>query len=311
MFDEYGRKIDYLRISLTERCQQKCTYCSRENGGSCVKENELSAEEIISIARVAGELGFVKIRLTGGEPLLRRDLLKIISSIKSLGFYRDISLTTNAQLLSDMAEELKESGLDRINISLDSTDAKIYNKITGGGDLQAALDGIKSAVKAGLLPVKINAVLIKGINDGEIDKLISLAIHNPVDVRFIELMPMGENGSQGVSNESIIAERDYLTPVESDVHSPAKMYTAEGFAGRIGFISPISSSFCGKCSRMRVTADGFLRPCLGDNLEIPIKDVLGSNEGIKQRIQLAIQKKPEKNSFGCFETSRKMNRIGG
>lgn len=311
MFDNFGRRIDYLRLSLTERCQQKCTYCSRENGGACIKESELTANDFISIARAAASLGFVKIRLTGGEPLLRRDICDIIYGISELHSYEDISVTTNAQLLAPMAKNLKSAGLNRINISLDSTDSEIYNRITGGGDLQKTLEGIRSAVEVGLSPVKINAVLIRGINDSEIDKLISIAKYNPVDIRFIELMPMGEKGSEGVSNESIISARPWLIPCESDIRSPSAMYKAEGFAGKIGFISPVSESFCSACSRMRVTADGFLRPCLGNNTEIPLRDALGNETEIAERLKEAILAKPEKNSFFSFETNRKMNRIGG
>lgn len=311
MLDSFGRKIEYLRLSLTERCQQKCTYCSKSNG-VCLKENELSASDFIFIAEICARLGFSKIRLTGGEPLLRRDIEEIISGISSLDAYEDIALTTNAQLLAPIAEKLKRAGLHRCNISLDSLKPEVYRAITGG-ELVPAFEGIRAAARA-FGKIKINTVLIKGINDGEAGDFIELAKRYPIDVRFIELMPMGDGG-EGVKTDEILARKPELRLCENQrCSSPAVYYKGADFAGRVGFISPMSHSFCTDCNRLRITNDGNLRPCLGANIEFSLREaVLGRDAHETQKIiERAILSKPEKNCFGGdFIPSRKMNRIGG
>ena len=312
MLDCFSRKIDYLRLSVTCRCQQKCAYCSRESGGKCIKESELSPEKFEKIAAACALLGFKKIRITGGEPLMRRDLAEIVSRISALGKYEDIAITTNAQMLAEQAAALKKAGVMRCTISLDSLNKEKYEAITGGS-FDAVIRGIKAAALVFNPPLKFNVVLIKGKNDNEIDDFISLAREYPCHVRFIELMPMGEGGCDGVSNAAILKNHGFLVPCATDSGSPAAMYTADGFKGKVGFISPVSSCFCSECNRLRITSDGCVRPCLGDNLEIPLSDALdGDIAALSEQIAFAISQKPQRNSFGGgFETQRKMNRIGG
>ncbi len=313
MTDEFGRKIEYLRLSLTERCQQKCTYCSKSDGGECVKDNELRGDDFVFVAEVCAKLGFKKIRLTGGEPLLRRDLCEIISGISAIGAYEDIALTTNARLLSQQAESLRNAGLMRCNISLDSLNPEIYKKITGSS-LEPVIEGISCAEKHSLTPIKLNTVIIKGINDGEIGSFIDIARNHSIDVRFIELMPMGDGG-EGISNKEILENHPELVLCENQNKAePAVYYAANGFKGRVGFISPMSDSFCAFCNRIRITSDGTLRPCLGANIEVPLREAIVERDSdkLKSLITDCIRRKPEKNSFGCgFCPSRKMNRIGG
>ena len=311
MVDSFGRKIDYLRMSLTGRCQQRCTYCARESGGKCVKDSELSAEDFIFTASVFASLGFRKIRLTGGEPLLRRDILQTIKGISETGVYEDTALTTNGLELAKLCLPMKEAGLKRINISLDSTDPEIYKNITGA-DLTPVLEGLYKAIEV-FDNVKINAVLLKDINSNP-DGLFKIAENYPVTVRFIELMPMGGKG-RGVTADEILARYPELRPLQGgDEHSPERLYTAEGYKGKIGFISPVSRSFCSGCNRMRLTWDGKLRPCLGDELEIDAAEAIikKDSEALTSLIEKAIEMKPEKNSFGTdFNAVRPMNAIGG
>lgn len=312
MNDSFGRKIEYLRISLTERCQQKCTYCSSSHGGDCVKQHELSADDFIFIAEICADLGFKKIRLTGGEPLLRRDLTEIVKGISGLGAFNDIALTTNAQMLAEQADELKKAGLKRCNISLDSLRSDTYRKITGS-ELPPVFDGIRKAYNV-FGNIKINTVLIKNVNDNEAGDFIKLAEKYPIDVRFIELMPMG-NGGEGVKTDEILAVHKELKLCENENPcAPAVYYKGENFAGRVGFISPISHKFCESCNRLRVTSDGTVRPCLGSNEEFSIRSAVLDRDRVKTReiIESAIRAKPQKSCFGGeFKTSRTMNRIGG
>lgn len=312
MNDCYERKIEYLRLSLTERCQQKCSYCSASHGGDCMKKHELSAEDFIFIAEVCADIGFKKIRLTGGEPLLRRDLTEIIKGISELGAFNDIAITTNAQMLAEQADELKKSGLMRCNVSLDSLKEDTYRKITGS-DITPVFDGIRKAYEI-FGNLKINTVLIKNINDNEVDDFILLAKNHPIDVRFIELMPMG-NGGEGVKTDEILLLHPELKLCENENPcAPAVYYKGESFAGRVGFISPISHKFCGNCNRLRITSDGTVRPCLGSNEELSIRSAVLERDRVKTRelIEKAIKSKPEKSCFGGeFTPSRTMNRIGG
>lgn len=311
MVDSFGRNIDYIRMSLTSRCQQKCIYCARENGGRCVKENELSASDFIFAAEAFAELGFKKIRLTGGEPLLRKDILEIIRGVSSIGSYEDIALTTNGLELDKFCLPLKEAGLKRINVSLDSLKADTYESITGAS-LDSVVKGINKAVKV-FDEVKINAVLIKGVNDNP-DELVEFAKYNPVTVRFIELMPMGGRG-EGIKGEDILARYPFLVPVKkADGHSPEILYTSYGFSGKIGLINSISDSFCKNCNRMRLTWDGKLRPCLGVDMEIDAAESIVAKDkaALCKLITEAINIKPEKNKFSDnFSSCRPMTGIGG
>ena len=315
MKDAFGRQIDYLRLSLTERCTLHCAYC-RVDEGVCPKIQELSADELILLAEAAVELGITRIRLTGGEPLLRKDLLQIVRGISSLSGLRDLSMTTNAQMLAEIAADLKEAGLDRLNISMDTLNADLFKELTGGS-LQKVLDGIQAAIAAGFDPIKINVVLMRGVNDHELDDFIRLTSKYKVDVRFIEYMPIGNgNGSERLrlNNQELITARPWLIPVPPRFNGqPSSDYTYEGALGRVGFISPISHRFCSDCNRIRIMSDGSLRTCLGRDAEIPLREALAEGkDGLKQAISQAILQKPEHHRFDQeVLNGRNMSRIGG
>lgn len=315
MIDRLGRNIDYLRLSVTERCTLRCAYC-RVDEEICPKAAELSKSELIRISKACAALGINKIRLTGGEPMLRKDIIEIVNGMSAIDGIREITMTTNAQQLAGKAGDLKYAGLDRINISLDSLDSDKFREISGG-DLGSVLSGIDEAILADLLPVKINVVLVKGINDSEVDDFIALTKDKPIDVRFIELMPIGELGrddSLRVDNSKLIAARPYLKQLPPRYKAqPSSDYAVDGYEGRVGFISPISHRFCASCNRIRVMSDGTFRPCLGDNLEITLIDSLkaGDNELI-ETIRQAIYEKTSGHHFnGSFRSIRVMSSIGG
>lgn len=316
MNDQYGRKIEYLRLSLTERCTLKCTYC-RAGEGLCPKKDELSADEFLRIVRAMAAVGIRKVRLTGGEPMLRRDLIEIISGIRAVDGIEEITMTTNAQHLPGQSAALKQAGLDRLNISLDSLKPERYKEITGGGSLEKVLTGINEALSAGFIPIKLNAVLLRGVNDDEADDFITLTKDRPIHVRFIEWMPLGasDQADLRVTGDDLLQTRPYLVPVAPLYKGqPSRDYYVPGYAGRVGFIDPVSHRFCADCNRVRITSDGTLRPCLGDNLEFPLGDALASGDDrqLEDAIRSAILRKPENHSFcRTFQTERTMNRIGG
>ena len=344
MRDSYGRNIEYLRLSLTDRCNLRCTYC--RDASTTPSADELSGERIERITRCMTLMGINKVRLTGGEPLLRRDLedcIKIISANKSI---IDLCMTTNAHGLALRADALKKAGLMRINVSLDSMQKDRFAKITGGGDVAQVLEGIDAALDAGLFPVKLNCVVVKGKNDDEIDSFIALARAKPLHVRFIELMPMGgvQNDGLRIANDSLLSRFPELVPVpaanaeqrgadpgaqretnsvaqrgtnsvaERGTNSVALEYSAPGFRGTVGLISPVTRPFCNACNRVRITHDGKLRPCLGDNAEIDLLPLLKQNddEALCAAIERAIFNKPKGHRFNeGFVSQRQMNRIGG
>lgn len=320
MKDQFGRTIEYLRISVTQKCSLNCIYCNPDSASAKKEDCEsLTPEDFHTVVRIMADLGIRKVRLTGGEPLLRKDICEIISAISSIDQIVDLSLTTNGQNLEKMAVSLKKAGLKRINISLDSLDAGNYAFITGGGSLEKVMRGIDAAIAAGLNPVKINVVPVKGVNDREIDGLIRLAIEKPVEVRFIELMPVGafgENNRDKIVYHSEII-RDHPELIKADpaagTSGPAELYTIEGAKGRIGLISPMSHRFCGSCNRIRLTCDGKLKPCLGDNREVDILKMLRENPAdLPERIRETIFNKPRGHHFNeGFSSSRNMNHIGG
>ena len=313
MTDNFGREITYLRLSVTQRCQQRCVYCTKDEGG-CIKQRELSTSDFILIIRAAALCGIKKLRITGGEPLLRNDLADIIDAAAQTGKFEDIALTTNAQLLALRADELKKAGLKRVNISLDSLVPEKYAALTGSGDINSVFEGIRAAFKYGLTPVKLNTVLVRGVNDAEAESFAALAREYPIDIRFIELMPMGEGGARGVATAQLLKRLAELEPVGGDTHAAAKMYTGKGYKGRVGFISPMSGAFCAQCTRLRITADGFIRPCLARNDEYSLRAALdtGDVQAICTELERAVSLKPAHGGFAeAFETNRGMNRIGG
>lgn len=318
MKDKYDREIKYLRISITQNCNLKCIYCSPEGECEDKKEVCLSPDEIESVVRSMEKVGISKVRITGGEPLLRNDVCEIVERIAGVPGINDISLTTNGVNLEEKVEGLKKAGLNRLNISLDSLKEERYSYITGGGKLSKALSGIEKSLELGLNPIKINSVLIKGINDDEIDDFIELAKDKPIQVRFIELMPIGtygeENSDKIVNNSDIIKAHPQLVyDGKSNNGQPATYYTIEGYKGKIGFISPMSHKFCSTCNRIRLTCDGKIKPCLGNNGEIDILDTLKNHpDKLDQLIQDTIFNKPRGHNFGKdFSSLRSMNRIGG
>ena len=319
MKDNYGREINYMRISLTDRCNLRCVYCLPENTALKANQKMLSKEDILKITEGAKELGITKIRLTGGEPLLRDDITDIIKGIYSQGI-KDIHLTTNGTLLGEKAQALKEAGLTGINVSLDTLDDDLYTKMTRGGELIHVLLGIQRARFCGL-KVKLNAVIIKGLNESSVRNLAGLTTEEDMDVRFIELMPMGEGKNfTGISNDEIynILEKRYgfdNSYFEED--GVAKYYKLKKGVGRIGFISPINNCFCETCNKIRVTSDGNIKRCLNINGHVNIKDCIdkgADKESIKKILENEILNKPEKHLFGeenADEEMKNMNQIGG
>jgi len=289
--------------------------------GICKKDHQdmLSLEEIVEIVKAGVKLGIDKVRITGGEPLVRNGIVEFIELISNIDGIKDIAITTNGILLPKYAKDLKKAGLKRVNISIDSLKPHKYKEITRGGDLSKVLDGINEAIELGLTPVKLNVVAIGGYNDDEIGDFIQLTKDKPIDVRFIELMPIGEASEWGkerfISNEDIKNMFPDLESTETEKSSPAKYYKLAGGMGRVGFINPISSHFCGDCNRLRLTSDGKLKPCLHSNDEIDILEVVKNNpEKIYDVLKSAILSKPEKHdlySENHEESNRSMFQIGG
>lgn len=315
MKDSYGRQIDYLRLSLTDRCTLRCAYC-RFDEGICPKTKELSSDELIMLTEACVDLGVKRVRLTGGEPTLRKDIVEIVRGIAGLPGLEDLSMTTNGQMFSKMAQDLKDAGLMRLNISMDSLKPEVFEKLTGGS-LQKVLDSIQIATELGFSPIKINCVLMRGINDNEVDDFIALAGKYKIDVRFIEYMPIGcGNASHNlrINNQELIKERPWLEALPPRMHGqPSSDYTFPGALGRVGFISPISHRFCGDCNRIRIMSDGNLRTCLGKDSEISMQEaILEGKDAVKETIRKAIWDKPARHKFDedCLE-SRNMSRIGG
>lgn len=315
MRDGFGRDINYLRLSVTERCTLHCAYC-RAAAGNYPNKSELSADEFTRIVKVFAKLGIRKVRLTGGEPLMRKDILEIIQNIAAIDGIKELSMTTNAQQIGGRAVKLKQAGLDRVNISMDSLKPERFKEMCGG-DLSLVLNGIEESIAAGLTPVKINVVLIRGVNDDEVDDFIELTRAQPLDVRFIELMPMGilgQNKSLRVNNTDLIKARPHLKPLNPRYPSqPSRDYQVDGYLGRVGFISPHSQKFCHLCNRVRLMSDGKLRMCLGDNSEISILEALHSGEDEMEKvISEAILNKPMQHHFEKdFIPNKDMSRIGG
>ena len=319
MRDSFGRKINYLRISLTDRCNLRCSYCMPEKGiTNKTGHNEiLPLEDVYRIAKVFTKLGVDKIRLTGGEPLVRKGIVDLVQMLSKLDGIKDLAMTTNGLLLTEMAAPLKKAGLGRINVSLDTLDKQKYKEITRGGDLTKVLEGIKVAKKAGLTPIKINTVLIGGFNDSEIVDFINITKQEDVDVRFIELMPIGEAADWAtknfISNNKVLESAEELIPVEKDdLSSPANYYKLPDAKGKVGIINPISCKFCEYCNRIRLTATGKLKLCLHSNKEIDLKQYLYSDEALENIILESINEKEEAHNLenGDYIT-RNMNQIGG
>ncbi|GAA0181686.1 GTP 3',8-cyclase MoaA [Clostridium sediminicola] len=301
MIDTYGRKIEYLRISVTDRCNLRCIYCMPENGVDLLSHNEiLTFEEIIRVAKTSAKLGINKIRITGGEPLARRGVIKLIKNIKSIPGIEEVSMTTNGIFLEKYIDDLADSGLDRINISLDTLNKERYKIITRNGNLGKVLNGIHLAFEKGIMPIKLNVVIIKEMNYSEIINFVELSEELPIDIRFIELMPIGEGKNfTSVSNDEIKEEifkyRTLVPYVHKKSSGPATYFKTPNSKGSIGFISAMSHEFCDKCNRIRLTADGFLKLCLHFNTGIDLKKYLRNGVEDTELLQIiseAVKQKP-------------------
>lgn len=328
MKDPFGREVNYLRLSVTEQCNLSCFYC-RSHPGECSKETAkslLTVENCLTIGQVAVELGITRIRLTGGEPLVRADILEITRGLSEIPGLKDLSLTTNGILLEKLAFELAGAGLNRVNISLDSLDETNFRQITNGGKLQSTLKGIEKSLQAGLTPVKINVVLLKGINDNEIEKFVAMTIDQKLDVRFIEYMP-----TQGQKKwadlflplERVIEVAAKIAPLKQveGEHGggPAQYIQLEGATGKIGLISPLSRHFCDRCNRLRVTSDGKIKPCLFSDVEIDLLPYINDKEQLKAKFFEALLRKPDPRKVAGnpndrvrqYQGRRSMTQIGG
>lgn len=323
--DKFERVIDYMRISITDRCNLRCVYCMPKKAVELFENKEiLSYEEIVRVAGIAAFLGVRKIRITGGEPLTRKNVTSLIASLKAINGIEDISLTTNGIHLAKHARELADAGLNRVNISLDTLRPDRYREITRGGDISLVLKGIKAAEEAGLLPVKINMVPIRNLNDDEIQDFARMTLTTPRHIRFIEFMPIGSrdlwNDERYISTEELkktVEKIGPLIPVRFRKTGPARYFRFDGAPGVTGFISALTHHFCGDCNRLRLTADGKLRPCLFSETEIDLKPALrqqSSDREIERLLLLAIEVKPEGHNLDKrddLSSLKQMSRIGG
>lgn len=329
--DSFQRPIDYLRISVTDRCNLRCIYCMPAKGLPLVSHSEiLSYEEIFTTVQAAVELGINKVRLTGGEPLVRSNLTHLVRMLAQIDGIDDLSLTTNGVLLQRYAPELKEAGLKRVNVSLDTLRSDRFQSITRHAKLKDVLSGIQAARAVGLLPVKINVVVMRGLNEDEVLDFARLTLEEEWHVRFIEIMPFGQECGSSAQGE--VTARGFVPVQEIEEHiaplgplepclpsvgnGPAKYFRLPGAKGTIGFISPVSEHICFGCNRLRLTADGRLRPCLLADDEIDVKKPLregASSEALKLLIREAVAAKPERHHLaeGVAPAERHMAQIGG
>ena len=326
MQDQFGRTIEYLRLSVTDRCNLRCRYCMPEEGVAGLPHGEiLRYEELLRVVTVACRLGIRKVRVTGGEPLVRRGIVNFIGQLAALPEKPEITLTTNGLLLAEHAVALKAAGLTRVNISLDTLRPERFKELTRRGGLEEVLAGIEAAENVGMLPIKLNVIPFSDFNDDEIIDFARLTLEHPWDVRFIEFMPISSDldyvSRDGVSMGEVEARLRTLGDLESlshqDTSGPANMFRLSGAKGRIGLIPSVSGHFCGDCNRLRLMADGRVRGCLFDNKETDLKTVLrdGSDDrALEQLLQAAACAKPEKHQINGKEfttPNRRMHGIGG
>ncbi len=326
LLDPYKRKINYLRISVTDRCNLRCRYCMPQEGIPLIPHEQiLSYEELLRIVRVFAKEGISKVRLTGGEPLIRKGIVDFIASLSQIEEIKDLSLTTNGILLKELASDLKRAGLKRVNISLDSLRRDRFCQITRKDEYERVWEGIVESLQVGLSPIKINMVAIQGVNDDEIESFARLTLHLPLTVRYIEYMPSG-NGEAWRESELLtipqIKDRlervGNLIPIPSDRwDGPAMRFQFEGAIGEVGLIGAVSSHFCEDCNRLRLTPDGRIRTCLFSDEEIDVRELLrngGSDHELKERLLIALQAKPEMHHINTNQfkkCQRNMSAIGG
>lgn len=334
MKDSHGRVIDYLRISLTDRCNFRCIYCMPEDGVSQMSHFDiLRIEEIEGIVRAAAGLGIRKVRLTGGEPLVRKGVVSLVESLANMPGIDNVSMTTNGVLLPAMVDDLKAAGLSRVNLSLDTLDPEQFRMVTRVGKLEDTLAGIDAALAAGLNPVKVNAVAVRSLNQDFL-AFAKMSIDRPLHMRFIEYMPIGGNCSSdsacGWGEEDVVSSEEVLAIVNERAreeglpelepafdkrplgYGPARYYKFPGAQGTVGFISPLSRHFCNECNRLRLTADGKIRPCLFSDEEYDVRAALqeGGEEAVRRVLLEALGAKPDEH-HDKVGTERNMSQIGG
>lgn len=323
MLDACGRNIDYLRISITDRCNLRCVYCMPEGGVTGYEHSDiLSYEEIVRLVALFAQLGTRRVRITGGEPMARRGCLELVERIHAMEGIESIAMTTNALLLDGHMEEAQRAGLDALNISMDALDPQVYAAMTRGGDVNRVRTVIAEAQRLGIR-VKVNAVPVRGMNEGELVKLAQMAKEHPICVRFIELMPVGCGADlEPIESSQVRAMlEEAFGPMTEDGarhgYGPARYARPQGFKGSIGFISPMSHEFCDQCNRVRLTADGYLKLCLNHTAGVDLRALLrtgATDEQLLSAIREAIDQKPKRHGFkeavGDREV-RRMNEIGG
>ncbi|HEY3367534.1 MAG TPA: GTP 3',8-cyclase MoaA [Symbiobacteriaceae bacterium] len=329
LIDQWGRKINYMRVSVTDRCNFRCVYCMPLQGVQLrPRDQYLSYDELLRVIEAGLSLGIDRIRITGGEPLVRADLVPFMAKLKPMGV-KDLSLSTNGLLFAPMARELKAAGLDRVNFSLDTLRADRFAKMARlYGDPGPILEAVDAALDLGMEPVKLNMVVIRGWNDDEIADMARLSLEKPIHVRYIEVMPFSEAYEFTLENlvpaaemrERLMAEFGDLEPVREGVrgNGPARYWRIPGAKGTVGFISAVTECFCGECNRIRLSADGQINPCLGHAHEVDLKPALRSPEQSMADLVAvmadAILKKPREHNFGDADgdfKERVMHGIGG
>ncbi len=330
MRDGHGRAIDYLRISLTDRCNFRCVYCMPEKGVNQIGHEEvLRMEEIERLVRVAASAGVRSVRLTGGEPLVRKGVVDLVDAITDIPGIINVSMTTNGVLLPAMADRLKAAGLHRVNISLDTLDPEQFTAITRGGKLEDVLKGIDTALEVGFNPVKINAVVVRSLEQDYLE-YAQLSVDRPLHVRFIEYMPMGDTLGTGWGKQDVVPNEELFDIINGRAAEaglpgledaaegkplgwgPARYFAFPNAQGTVGFISPLSRHFCSECNRLRVTADGKIRPCLFSDTEYDVRDALrtGTDADVLAVLQEALGAKPDEH-HDRVGTERGMSQIGG
>ncbi|MBB3331045.1 cyclic pyranopterin phosphate synthase [Halomonas campaniensis] len=326
LIDDFGRRVRYVRISVTDRCDFRCVYCMSEEMTFLPRAQVLTLEELALVARAFVELGVEKVRLTGGEPLVRRDIGTLVEQVGALPGLRDFAMTTNGAGLGKHAERLRQAGLKRLNISLDSLDPERFRALTRTGDLDRVIDGIRAARAAGFERIKLNAVILKGRNDDEVLDLVDFAREEGLDISFIEEMPLGdvsdhrrdETYCSSDEVQALIEARYPLLPTTETTLGPSRYFRMADSESRVGFISPHSHNFCATCNRVRVTVEGRLLLCLGNEHSVDLRAVLrrhpGDIDALKRAIVAAMPLKPERHHFttdGDVQVVRFMNMTGG
>lgn len=323
LIDSYGRVIKDLRISITPRCNFKCAYCDPLALGHKEPLGTVSVKNVADVVQAAANLGMEAVRFTGGEPLLRKDLADMIHHAKHVVGIPDVAVTTNASLLKRRLPELLKAGLDRVNISMDAINADVFKEATQGGSIKQVWDGIEATMEAGLKPVKLNAVVMRGINEGELVDLAKLTKDQPIHMRYIEYMHLNNASANDYKNAFMagkeikaILENEFgpLESVPTDPSAPARLFKVPDWQGALGFINPVSEPFCGACSRMRLTSDGRLRPCLMTDREIDIREALNHEtpiEAIQEMFLIAAHRKVKSGIVTPVDRPRTMVSIGG